>query len=70
MSEHIDFNALVQPVEIAQAGRTDTVRLTIEAGKEVKLEVSPNGSEVGSGIVPEGKIWEWRMTFAIVERDA
>lgn len=70
MPEHIDFNALVQKVKTIKAGRTDTISLTVEAGKEVKLEVSPNGEEVGSGTVPEGKAWDWEMTFAIVERDA
>ena len=70
MPEHIDFNALVQKVKTIKTGRTDTISLTVEAGKKVKLEVSPNGEEVGSGIVPEGKVWDWEMTFAIVERDA
>lgn len=70
MSEHVNFNEIVQKVETIKAGRTDTITRTVPAGKLVKLEISPNGSEIGSGTVPEGKVWEWEMTFAIVERDA
>lgn len=70
MPEHIDFNALVQEVKTIKTGRTDTIAVSVGAGKQIKLEISPNGNELGSGIVPEGKVWDWEMTFAIVERDA
>lgn len=70
MPEHIDLNALVQICEPVMAGRTDTQTITVAAGKQIKLEISPDGLEVASGTVPPGKEWQIDFTFAIVERDA
>lgn len=66
----IDLSSLVQEVQRTRAGRTDTITVIVEAGKLMKLEISPNGEEIASGTVPTGKVWEVDFTFSIVERDA
>lgn len=40
------------------------------AGQALKIETSPNGGELAAGTVPQGKVWEYKISISIVERDA
>lgn len=46
---------------------TDTHQL--EAGKNLKIETSPQGEELFNREVPVGKTWEVHVTVQIVETD-
>jgi hypothetical protein len=70
MPDPIDLNRIVQTMTPVRSGRTDTVTVTVPAGKLVKLETTPGGVEIASGTVPVDKVWEIDFIFAVVERDA
>lgn len=46
----------------------DTV--SVAAGQTLKIETTPDGEEVLSALVPEGKAWSATITVRILETDA
>ena len=42
-------------------------RFTLAAGKELKIETSPDGEEILETTVPAGKSWEVTVGVSIVE---
>ena len=49
---------------------SDTITTVAVAGQTVRLETSPNGAEVASGVVPAGKQWTIQWIINISETDA
>ena len=43
---------------------------TVEAGKTLKIETSPNGEDILEEEVPAGKVWSAHITINIDETDA
>ncbi|MBU1621850.1 MAG: hypothetical protein KJ604_20535 [Gammaproteobacteria bacterium] len=44
--------------------------LDLVAGKHLKVEASPDGSEILDAVVPEGKNWHVTVSIYIEETDA
>ena len=56
-------NAAVEEEKV----HTGSESFTISAGKKLKIETSPQGSEILSITVPEGKVWKVTLTISISE---
>ena len=53
----------------AQDVYTGDDTFALAAGKTITIETSPNGDELYSGTVPEGKAWNITIFLKIVETD-
>ena len=49
---------------------SETITTEVVAGKTLRLETSPQGNEIASGTVPEGKAWLVRWVLSITETNA
>jgi hypothetical protein len=62
----IELNETFRPGYV----RDGSAVLELEAGKELKIETTPDGEEVFAGEVPVGKMWRVRISLYIEEMDA
>ena len=69
MPEHIDFNSLKTETPALVSYKPADINIVVSAGKVIKLEASPNGTEFAIGTVPEGKVWTMKCVIMIVESD-
>lgn len=63
----VDLNTYI--VEACSKYKGDDV-FDLAAGKTLKIETSPNGEELLSRTVPEGKTWHVTVFVEICEKDA
>jgi hypothetical protein len=59
----MDFNSL-----LSNRGNC-SINATIPSGKELRIETSPDGEELGSGTVPAGKKWVVNISVFIEIQD-
>ena len=60
----MELNKSIQPAKTVLSG---SEILTIPAGKDFKIETSPDGEEILNETVPTGKSWLVRITVDISE---
>lgn len=64
----VDLNDLADVTAEQITTQSETITTIVPAGKTLKLETTPDGEEVASGVVPDGKEWEVQWIMCIRER--
>jgi len=64
MANEIIMNEVVIP---GHAHRTGDTSFVLSENKELKIETSPNGDNMFSGVVPAGKTWNVTVYLRIDE---
>ena len=66
----VDLNGMILDLPARRLGTTETIDFTVAAGKDLKIETSPDGATIASGTVLEGKVWTVKLVIHIDEADA
>lgn len=66
----VDLNETKVVIPEITRYNTDTITVKVPEGVTLRIETSPDGAEIASGVVPDGKVWDVKITVAIAESDA
>lgn len=66
----VDLNEMLKTIPARIRGSTDTITAEVPAGKEIKIETSPDGENIAAGTVPDGKVWFINIVISIKQKDA